>query len=86
MTEKNIGLMRMQFWKDEIENIFSVSLLSAVYHLTLMLLLSNLVNTNNEKKKKDGKSLKLWHMADMGTHLKALSECYPMSTNMTGFR
>ena len=32
--------------------------------------------------KKDEKWLKPWHM---GTHLRALSESYPMNTNMTGF-
>ena len=29
------------------------------------------------------KSLNIWHM---GTHLRVLSEVYPMNTNMTGFR
>ena len=32
---------------------------------------------------KNKKILKPWQM---GTHLRALSESYPMSTNMTGFR
>ena len=49
--------------------------------LTLMLLVANLVNTKWCKKTE--KRLKPWHM---GTHLRVLSESYPMYTNMTGFR
>ena len=33
--------------------------------------------------KKTEKCVKPWHM---GTHLKVLSQGYPMTTNMTGFR
>ena len=50
-------------------------------NLTLMLLVANLANT--KLCKNPGKSLKSWHV---GTHLRALLECYPMSTNKTGFR
>ena len=32
---------------------------------------------------KRGKLLKPWHM---GTHLRVLSESYPMTTDMAGFR
>ena len=35
------------------------------------------------QKKDKEKLLKPWHM---GTHLRVLSESYPMNTNMTGFR
>ena len=38
--------------------------------------------TQNDAKKL-GKCLKSWHM---GTHLRVLSESYPMNTNMIGFR
>ena len=48
--------------------------------LTLMLLLAYLANTKWCKKPE--KLLKPWQM---GTHLKALNESYPMNTNMTGF-
>ena len=48
---------------------------------SLMLPLANLANTKWCKRPK--KWYKPWHM---GTHLKVLSERYPMSTNMTGFR
>ena len=48
--------------------------------LTLMLLLANMAKT--KRCKKPEKWLKPWQM---GTHLKALRESYPMSTNMTGF-
>ena len=33
--------------------------------------------------KKGGQLLKPWHM---GTHSRVLSDCYPINTNMTGFR
>ena len=46
--------------------------------LTLLLVVTNLVIT-----KRCGKCLKPLHM---GTHLRVLSESYPMNTNMTGFR
>ena len=46
-----------------------------------MLLVTNLTNTNRCKKPE--KWLKPWHM---GTHLRVLSESYPMNTNMTWFR
>ena len=49
--------------------------------LTLMLLVANLVNTKLCKKLE--KSLKPWYM---GTHLRVLSERFPMNTNMAGFR
>ena len=49
--------------------------------LTLMLLVADLANTKWCKNPE--KWLKLWHM---GTHLKALSESYPMNTNMIGFK
>ena len=49
--------------------------------LTLMLLVAYLGNT--KWCKKAGKWLKPWHM---GTHLRVLSESYPMNTNMTWFR
>ena len=50
-------------------------------HLPLMLLVANLAYTKWCKKPE--KWLKLWHM---GTHLRVLSECYLMNTNMTGLR
>ena len=44
-----------------------------------MLLVANLANTKNAKKPlKNDKKLK-----QMGTHLTALSESFPMNTNMT---
>ena len=46
-----------------------------------MLLVTNLANT--KLCIKPDKCLKSWHM---GTHLKVLSEGYPMNTNMIGFR
>ena len=49
--------------------------------LTLMLLVANLSIQNDAKKNE--KLLKPWHM---GTHLRMLSESYPMNTNKTGFR
>ena len=48
--------------------------------LTLMLPVANLSNT--KWCQKTWKWLKPWHM---GTHLKVLSESYPVNTNMTGF-
>ena len=38
---------------------------------------------NRNVTKKADKSLKPWHM---GTHLRVLSESYPINTNMTKFR
>ena len=38
---------------------------------------------NTKLCKEHEKSLKPWHM---GTHLKVHGECYPMITNMTGFK
>ena len=52
-----------------------------MYGLTLMLLVANLTNT--KKCKKPEKLLKPWQM---GTHLRVLSESFPMNTNMTGFQ
>ena len=52
-----------------------------IYFLTLMPLLASLANTKWYKK--HGKWLKLWHM---GTHMRELSESFPMNTNVTGFR
>ena len=49
--------------------------------LTLMLLVANLSITKLGKQPE--KCLKHWHM---GTHLRVLSESYPMNTNMPGFR
>ena len=46
-----------------------------------MLLVANLANKNDEKYRE--KLLKPWQM---GTHLIVLSESFPMSTNITGFR
>ena len=46
-----------------------------------MLLVANLTNTKLCKNPE--KSPKPWQM---GTHLRVLSESFPMSTNMTGFR
>ena len=46
-----------------------------------MLLVANLANT--KLCKKPGKWLKPWHI---GTHLRVLSEIYPINTNRTGFR
>ena len=46
-----------------------------------MLLVAILTNTKRCKKTENW--LKAWHM---GTHLRVLSESYPMNTNMTGFR
>ena len=46
-----------------------------------MLLVANLANT--KRCKITEKLLKPWQM---GTHLRVLSESYPMNTNMTGFR
>ena len=46
-----------------------------------MLPVANLANT--KLCKKPAKLLKPWHT---GTHLRVLSESYPMNTNMTGFR
>ena len=46
-----------------------------------MLLVANLANKNDAKNTL--KWLKPWHM---GTHLRVLSESYPINTNMTGFR
>ena len=48
---------------------------------TLMVLVANL--TNIKYCKILDKSLKPWHM---GTHLRVLSESYPMNTNMTWLR
>ena len=49
--------------------------------LTHMQLVANLANT--KWCKKPVKWLKPWHM---GTHLRELSEGYPINTNMTRFR
>ena len=49
--------------------------------LTLFLLVANLANSKWGKKNE--KWLKPWRI---GTHLRALSESYPMNTNMSGFR
>ena len=49
-------------------------------NLTFMLLVTNLANTKWCRKPE--KWLKPWHM---GTHLRVLSESFPMNTNMTGF-
>ena len=59
------------------------TILVTLYSLTLyyMLLVANLANKNDAEKAE--KRLKPLHM---GTHLRALSESYPMNTNMTGFR
>ena len=59
------------------------TILVTLYSLTLyyMLLVANLANKNDAEKAE--KRLKPLHM---GTHLGALSESYPMNTNMTGFR
>ena len=45
-----------------------------------MLLVTNLTNTKICEKRK---TLKPWHMC---THLRVLSENYPMNTNMTRFK
>ena len=50
-------------------------------HLTLMLLVANLVNMKWWQKAE--KWLKPWQM---GTHLRVLSETIPMNTSMTGLR
>ena len=64
-----------------VESISVVAISSSVsyYGLTLMLLVVNLADT--KWCKKPGKWLKPWQM---GTHLRVLSESFPMSTNMTG--
>ena len=49
--------------------------------LTLMLLVANLANTKRCKK-----SEIYLKTCQMGTHLRVLSESYPMNTNMKGFR
>ena len=49
--------------------------------LTLMMLVASLANTKWCNKPE--KWLKPWQM---GTHLRVLSESFPMNTNMTGFR
>ena len=49
--------------------------------LTLMLLVANLANI--KWCRKPGKWLKHWQM---GTHLRVLSEIFPMNTNKIGFR
>ena len=54
---------------------------AALEELTLMLLVANQAITKWCKKPE--KWLKPWNM---GTHLIALRESYPMNTNMTGFR
>ena len=48
--------------------------------LTLMLQVANLADTKSCKKPEKWPKL-----LQMGTHLRVLSESYPMSTNMTGF-
>ena len=61
---------------------FQWCLMSAkMVHLSLMLLVANFANTKWGKEV--GKWLKPCHM---GTHLKVLSESFPMNTNVTGFR
>ena len=50
------------------------------WNVTFMLLVTNLANTKWCRKPE--KLLKPWHM---GTHLKVLSESFPINTNMTGF-
>ena len=54
---------------------------ASVWYLTLILLVSNLANTKWCKNPE--KLLKPW---EMGTHLRVLSQNYPMNINMTGFR
>ena len=49
--------------------------------LTLMLLVANSANTKLCKKPE-----KWVKLLQMGTHMKVLSESFPMNTNMTGFR
>ena len=49
--------------------------------ITFMLLWANLASANICNKPE--KWLKHWHM---GTHLRVLSESFPMNTNITGFR
>ena len=45
-----------------------------------MLLVASFANTKRCKKAKK------WLQLQMGTHLRVLSDSYPMDTNMTGFR
>ena len=52
--------------------------------LTLVLLIANLANTNDEKNTKNDR--KMTETLHMGTHLRVLSEGYPMNASMTGFR
>ena len=47
-----------------------------------MLLVANLANTSYAKRNAD----KMMETLAYGTHLRVLSESYPMNTNMTGFR
>ena len=49
--------------------------------LTLMLLVANLVNTENNAKNEN-----MTETLAHGTHLVVLSESYPINANMTGFK
>ena len=49
--------------------------------MTLMLVVANLANTKCSKKLE--KIIKPWHI---GTHMRVLSESFPMDTIMTGVR
>ena len=62
-------------------NLANQPIQTSLSFLTLRLLLANLVHTKWCKLPE--KWLKPWHM---GTHLRVLSESYPMNTNVTGIR
>ena len=89
LREKLFGYFSTFLLKTFSKNVVALDLFSmlAVFEFTdivslsLMLLVPNLANTKWWKI--PWKWLKPWHM---GTHLRVLSESYPMITNMTGFR
>ena len=61
--------------------LFSLFRSLSIIYLTLILLVANLAKTKWCKKPE--KWLKTWQM---GTHMRVLSESFPMSTHTTGFR
>ena len=81
----NTSMTGLRWFSEVFRNLCILALwtkvASTLEGLTLMLLVANLANTKWWKKLR--KWLKPWQM---GTHMRVLSESYPMSTNMTGFR
>ena len=75
-----LSLKYLVFWKP-LPFCHSATARNEVWILIFMLLVANQANTKWCKEPE--KWLKPWHM---GTHLRVLSESYPVNTNITRFR